>query len=252
MRGIWVRRGEWVGAVSLARLENTGYQYSASELGAVVQPDPDYLGELEFSGGDLYLGYGLTESLALGFQASSGRATFRTAADDVSPLPAEIRETGLGELRTELTWRFLEERGRRPELFLFAAVAVPHDSDKVLLGTPDWRLLPGIGLFRAFSWGTLAARGALEYDAGSESEADFGEWSLEAQRRTSRAWWVSAGVGGQIGGANNLDEAWLLADLVWRPTPRLAVRFHNRVGVTDQSSGWSPAVGIVVSGRGAN
>ena len=157
-----------------------------------------------------------------------------------------MKESGISTIAPELTWRFMTETAHRPELFAIVSAQIPQNRDKNLVGTPDWFVLPGIGLNRGFSWATLTARMNFEYDAASASTIDFGKWSIEGQRRFSDAWWLSAGLEGQVGGGNNFDEAWQTTFVQWSPTPHVAVRFGSRIGLTQMTEGWTGELGLVV------
>jgi hypothetical protein len=146
-----------------------------------------------------------------------------------------------------VTWRVLMENDHRPEVFVFLGTLFPHDRQKYLIGTSGLRLLPGIGIVRGFHWGTLAARAGLEYDFGSDSPFDWGKWSLEYLRRVSRAWRISVGLDGQIGGGNNFDELWLVTGVQWEMLPHVALKLSNSLGLGTRSSGWSPEIGVMIN-----
>ncbi len=244
LSGIYLNRDEWLGAASYQHLENRGFQYSPEEFGFV--DDNDYLGKYESSGGILFVGYGVSESIALGLKVTGGSIKLTKASDDLTSMPVEMKESGIGEIAPELTWRFMTETAHRPELYTIVSVLIPQNRDKNLIGTQDWVVLPGVGLNRGFSWATLSARMNFEYDSASESAIDFGKWSIEGQRKFSDVWWVSAGLEGQVGGGSNFDEAWQIAFVQWSPTPHVTVRFGSRIGLTQQTEGWTGEIGIVV------
>ncbi len=244
LTGIYLERGEWLGAASYQDLENRGFQYSPDEFG--IADENDYLGKYTSSGGIFFLGYGISESLAVGLRVTGGSTKLAKASDDPSAMPSEIKESGIGEVAPELTWRFMTETASRPELYTYVSVLIPHDSDKNLIGTEDWVILPGIGLNRGFSWATLSARMDFEYDTASTSALDFGKWTIEGQRRFSDAWWLSAGLQGQVGGGNNFDEVWQTTYLQWSASPHVTVRFGSRIGLTTMTEGWTGELGIVI------
>ena len=244
LTGIYVNDGEWLGSATYQNLENRGFQYAPEEFG--FPDENDYLGKYKFSGGIFFAGYGLSDSVSLGLKVTGGSAKFNKASDDPSALPAEVKESGLGEVAPELTWRFMRETASRPELFTYVSVLIPHDSDNRLLGTEDWVVLPGIGINRGFSWATLSARMGFEYDTASTSTLDFGQWTVEGQRRFSDAWWLSAGLVGTVGGGNNFDEVWQTTYVEWSANPHVTVRFGSRIGLTTMTEGWTGELGIVI------
>jgi hypothetical protein len=243
--GVYVDWGEWVVLPSWGRVRNDGFEYSPEELG--VDGERDFLGSLTTTSGTLFVSHGLNDSVALGLQAAVTRATFVPAPEDTSALPDEIRESGLGDVQVEVVWRALRESESRPELYVFTEMLLPHDESKRFIGQNGLAVLPGLGLVRGFRWGTIAARMGIEYDSGSTSELDWGGWSLGYLRRLSDKVRVGAGLDGQVGGANNLDEVWLMGDLQWQVTSRVALRLHNAVGLTEKADGMAPEIGIVVA-----
>jgi hypothetical protein len=116
---------------------------------------------------------------------------------------------------------------------------VPHAKDKPLIGTPGWESKIGIGLTRGRSWGTLTARAAVEYDSGSTSELDFGEYAIEYLRKVSPSWRLFAGFEG------TQDELSLITEAQWHLSPNVFLRLNNGIGVTSKATDWEPEVGIV-------
>jgi hypothetical protein len=133
--GIYLDPGEWLGVTSYLDVENRGFQYAPDELG--FAGGEDYLGDYRFNGGTFFIGYGISPSLSVGLKVTGGSAKLTKASDDPSAMPAEIKESGLGDIAPELAWRFMDETARRPELFAYVSVLIPHDSDKKLIGTED-------------------------------------------------------------------------------------------------------------------
>jgi len=250
IRGVYLRSGQVVAVPFFQRYVYRAYQYNPSEIGVSGGPDQDFLGDLRISQGGLFLGYGLTNDLALGLDVATGTATFRKAPDDPSATPARLEESGVSDLRAEFTWRFVSETAERPEWFAFGEALIPHDSGNVLIGTPNVVLHPGIGVIRGFPWATLMGRASFEYDAGSGTEIDFDKWSVEGMRRFSPAWWASTGVEGRIGGANNFDEVWYLANVQWNPRNWVGLELGGRVGLTTITEGYAVDAGLVLRGLG--
>jgi hypothetical protein len=240
-----VTPGNLVAVLSVEHLENRGFQYAPAEFDASL-PNQDYLGEFRTTQESLLLVYGLSDSLSVGLKVAVGEATFHKASEDPDTTPAEIHESGLTEIRPEFTWRLRQETRNWPEVFISTVAAVPHDEGKHLIGRQDWIVLPGIGVTKGFPLATIEARFNFEYDFSSVSEIDFGTWMLEAQRRISPTWWASAGFEGQIGGANDFEEVYLTAEVLWQPTQKLGVRLRPRLGLTSQTEGVGVDLGLVI------
>lgn len=242
--GTYVTEGELVVYPSFERAHNRAFQYSPTEFG--YQPERDFDADHRTSEGVILLGYGLTRSLSVELEAAAVEATFRKSAQDTSALPAEVRESGLGDVQAQVTWRLQEESADRPEIFAFTGAVFPHDRDKQVIGTADLVLLPGIGAVRGFGWGTVAAQLGAEIDFASGSELDWGEWSAGYLRRVAPAWRLAAGLEGQVGGGSNFDEVWLVTQVEWEASPNAALRFTNGLGISNHSAGWEPEVGLLL------
>ena len=138
-----------------------------------------------------------------------------------------------------MRWRWKRETERRPELFTYAEVVVPHHAGKPLIGTDGWELKLGTGVTRGFGWGTISARAAIEYAEASSSHFDAGEYAVEYLRRLSPSWRLYAGLEG------TQDELSLITELQWHMTPRAFLRLNNGVGLTSKATDWAPEIGVV-------
>ena len=92
-------------------------------------------------------------------------------------MPMTLTESGLGDVEGQIRWRWRQETDKRPEVFSYTEVVVPHRRDAALVGTPGWELKFGTGVIRGFSWGPLTARAAIEYTTASSSHFDIGEYA---------------------------------------------------------------------------
>ena len=92
----------------------------------------------------LFLGYGLTDRLAFELELAVIKASLEKSSSDLSAMPAKLDESGLGDVQTQVDWRWLKETETRPEVFSYAEVVYPHSKDKVLIGTSDWA--PEVGI----------------------------------------------------------------------------------------------------------
>jgi len=72
------------------------------------------------------------------------KASLEKSSSDLSAMPAKLDESGLGDVQTQVDWRWLKETETRPEVFSYAEVVYPHSKDKVLIGTSDWA--PEVGI----------------------------------------------------------------------------------------------------------
>src|SRR5262245_12635752 len=173
--GTYVRKGELLVYPFYEYETNDAEEYHASELGFVG--GEDFLGSLKTHELDLFLGYGLTDRIALELEAQLyTRADFRKAPNDPSAVPPRLRESGLGEVESQLRYRWARETTRRPEFFSFLQWSYPLQRNKVLIGASAWEGELGFGAIKGFSWGTLSARYSLAYE---EEGLQGGEYALE-------------------------------------------------------------------------
>jgi hypothetical protein len=239
MFGTYIRKGEFLLYPFFEYYRDRNFEYSPAELG--YQLEEDYRGRYRAREGLLFLAYGITDALAVEFEAAVISAALDKAAGDPSAVPRRIEESGVGDIEGQIRWRWRKETRDRPEVFSFTEVVVPHQRDKILIGTPGWELKFGTGVIRGFGWGTLTARGAIEYDEASSSHFDSGEYAVEYLRRLSPSWRLYAGVEG------SQDEVSLIGELQWHLSPRAFVRFNSGVGLTSKATDWAPEVGVVFS-----
>lgn len=239
MFGTYIRKGELVLYPFFEFYRDDNYEYKPEDLGA--PGDGDYRGRYRAKEGLLLFGYGLSDNIVVEFEAAGITAAFEKAPDDPSALPARIEKSGVGDVEAQLRWRWNRETDRRPEIFSYSEVVFPHHADRVLIGAPGWELKFGTGLTRGFSWGTLTARGALEYSTASSSHFDLGEYALEYLKRLSSHWTIYAGVEG------TQDEISAVAEVQWHVSKHVVVKANNGFGLTSKAIDWAPEVGILFS-----
>jgi hypothetical protein len=239
MFGTYIRRGELLLYPFYEYYRDGNFEYSPSELGAVGEDD--YRGRYRANEGLVFVSYGFTDNLAVEFEAAVISASLDKSSDDPSALPLRIEESGLGDIEGQIRWRWNRETDRRPEIFSYGEVVVPHNRDKVLIGTPGWELKYGMGVIRGFRWGTMTARAAVEYDEASSSHFDLGEYAVEYLRRISPRWRVYAGLEG------TQDELSLIGEVQWFVTPNVFVKINNGLGLTSKATDWAPEVGVAFS-----
>jgi hypothetical protein len=237
MFGTYIREGEFILYPFFEYYRDENLEYNPEELGAAGLED--YRGRYRAKEGLLFFGYGLTEDLAFEMEVAGISAEFEKSPDDPSSLPARIEESGLGDVEGQLRWRWKRENESRPELFSYFEFVIPHDEEKVLIGTPGLELKLGTGLTRGFGWGTLTVRAAIEYDEASSSPFDLGEYAVEYLKRVSPSWRLYLGVEGSS------DELSLITEAQWHVTRNIFVRLNNGLGLTSKATDWSPEVGVV-------
>ena len=238
MFGTYLRGRELIVYPYYEYYRDRNYEYKPSEFGFPV--DVDYRGRYRAHEGLIFMAYGLTDSIAVELEAAVIDATLEKATDDPSGLPATINESGLGDIETQLRWRWRRETETRPELFSYAEAVVPHAKDRSLIGTPGWELTFGAGLIRGFSGGTLTLRAAIQYEQASDTHFGGGEYAVEYLRRLSPAFRLFASVEGTE------DEIELISELQWHLSRNAFVKVSSGFGVTSKAIDWAPEVGLVL------
>jgi hypothetical protein len=234
----YVRPGELVVYPFFEYYRDKDMEYKPSEFGFGV--DQDYRGKYRASEGLIFLGYGLTDWLAVEVEAAVITATLETSPEDRSGIPARIHESGLGDVEGQIRARWARETERRPEVFTYFEATPPLRKDKNLIGTQEWELKLGTGLTKGFSWGTITVRGAVEY-LQDEGSVDLGEYAVEYLKRISPRWGVYLGVEGEQ------DEISLIPQVQWHLNDSVFIKVNSGIGLTSKATDWAPEVGVVFS-----
>lgn len=235
--GTYVRRGELIVYPFYEYYRDRNFEYKPEEFG--FAGGTDFRGRYRANEGLLFLAYGLSENLAVEFEAATISASFDKSTADTSLLPARIKESGLGDVEAQIRWRWRKETERRPEFFSYAEVVFPHHKDKHLIGTPGWEVNVGSGVTRGFKWGTMTFRGAVGYSEASSSKIDLAEYGVEYLKQVSPRWRFYVGLEG------NQDELSLIPELQWHLSRHAFVKFNSGVGLTSKATDWTPEFGIV-------
>lgn len=239
MFGTYIRKGEWLIYPFYEHYRDRDFEYKPEDLG--VAGDVDYRGRYRAQEGILFVGFGITDSLAFEVEMATIRAELNKSPLDTSAVPSRLVESGLGDIEGQLRWRWRKETASRPELFSYAEIVAPHHRHKPLIGTADVEFKFGTGVVRGFSWGTVTARAAVEYAAGSSSQFDVGEYAVEYLRRLSPRWRLYLGVEG------TQDEVSVIPELQWHLGSNVFVRLNSGVGMTSKATDWAPEFGVVFS-----
>lgn len=181
----YVRDGELLTSLEFRYNRDNEFEYDPNEFGFSSSAPTEFKGRYWDSSADVLVAYGLNDDLVLELEAAATRASLQKADDDLSGMPNELKESGLGDVRTRLDWRLLRETEDRPEVFTYVGALIPHDKSEHLIGTGDWLGFGGAGVVRGFDWGTMTFRMGVEYDFGSASEIDWGEVAIEYLKRLS-------------------------------------------------------------------
>jgi len=236
MFGTYIEKGDLLIYPFFEYYLDDNLEYEPADMGYALAQD--FRGRYTASEGIFFLGYGITDWLAVEFEAAVISARLEKAADDPSTMPSEIKESGLGDVEGQVRWRWMKEDLQRPELFSYFEAVSPQSKNKPLTGTPDWEYKLGFGVIRGFSWGTMTARAAGEYLAETSSTGP-GEFAIEYLRRLSPHWHLYTGIEGVE------DEVSLIAEAQWHVNKNVVVKLNNGFGITSKATDFSPEVGVM-------
>ncbi len=237
MFGTYIRRQELVTYLYFEYYLDNNMEYKPAELGYGLEQD--FQGNYRAAEGLIFIGYGLTDWLAIELEAAIIKATLKKSSKDTSSLPDEIEESGLGDVESQLRWRWVRENNVRPEIFSYFETVFPLQKDRVLIGTQEWELKLGTGITKGFSIGTFTMRAAMEY-ATEESKVELGEYAVEYVKRLTPHWRAYLGVEG------SQAEVELITEAQWHiVTDSVIVKLNNAFGITSKATDWAPEVGIM-------
>ncbi|UCF06525.1 MAG: hypothetical protein JSV33_05730 [bacterium] len=236
MFGTYIEKGEFIIYPYYEYYYDQDAEYAPIEFGYGL--DEDFRGRYRAHEGLIFLGYGITERVAVEFEAAVITAKQYRSKDDPTDMPEVIEESGLGDVESQIRWRWSQETTGRPEIFSYFETVFPFQKEKLLIGTKDWELKLGSGVTKGFSWGTWTLRLAVEYTA-EENKMELGEYAVEYLKRLSRWFRFYVGVEG------SQDEIELITDLQFHIIPNAFVRINNAFGVTSKATDYAPEVGVL-------
>ncbi|HEX6059885.1 MAG TPA: hypothetical protein VFZ11_12820 [Gemmatimonadaceae bacterium] len=240
MFGTYIERGELLFYPFVELYLDDDAEYSPDELGYGL--DEDFRGRYRATEGLIFLGYGISDRLAVELEGAVITAWQERAPDDPSGMPERIEESGLGDVEGQLRWRWNRESERRPELFSYFETVFPLQKGKRLIGTQSWEFKLGTGVVRGFGWGTATVRAAVEYD-GEDGSMALGEYAAEYLRRISPRLRIFTGIEGSE------DEVELITEAQLFLRPDVVLKLNNAFGVTSKATDWAPEIGVVFSFR---
>jgi hypothetical protein len=238
MFGTYVQKGQLLAYPFAEHDRDSNYEYKPADLG--YAQDQDFRGDYEAEEYLIFLGYGFSDRLALELEAAIISAELEKAPGDASGLPAEISESGLGDVEGQIRWRWNRETERRPEVFSYFETVMPTQNEGSLIGTTDWEFKLGTGVVRGYRWGTVTVRAAVEY-ALAEGVVDLGEYAVEYLKRLSSTWRVYGGLEG------SQDEVSLITEAQWHLFPNAFLKVNSGFGLTSKATDWAPELGVMFS-----
>jgi hypothetical protein len=237
--GTYVRGGELLVYPFYEYTVNKDQEYKPAELGYGVEHD--YTAKRTDHEALLFLAYGITKDIGFEFESALWTtSTQHKAPADTSALPSRLIESGFGDTQAEIRWRWVTETQNRPELFTYFEAVFPFQKDRVLIGTQEWELVPGLGLIKGFAWGTLTGRISASYLPG-DGTFELGEMDVEYLKRTSEKWRWALSVEGEQ------DEWAATPEIQWHFKPNAFAKLNDGIGLTAKAPDHAPEVGVVFS-----
>ena len=213
-------------------------EYKPSEMGYGV--NEDFRGRFRQTEALIFLGYGVSDRLALEFEAAVTSATLRKSSLDPSGLPSSVHEAGLGDTQVQANWRWSFETASRPEVWSYLEADLPLQKSRKLIGTQGLGLKLGTGVTKGFPIGTFTLRVAAQHEKG-QGTVEIGEYAFEYLKRVSPRWRLYTGIEG------SQDEIEYIFEVQRRLSEHAFIKINNAFGITSKAPRWAPEIGIVFS-----
>jgi hypothetical protein len=211
--------------------------YNPKDLGFAL--DQDFQGRTRTHEELIFVGYGITDWLAVEMETAFIQGEIDKDPTDPSTMPQHFRQTGF-DLETQVRARFLKETETAPELYGFFETDYPINHKKTLITNKDWILGLGVGAIKGFSWGTIAVRFQVEYSREDHKLQDD-EYEIEYLKKLSDQFKILIGIEGVRA------DVELIMELQWYLSPNVYLKFNNGIGLTPGADDWAPEIGIMIS-----
>ena len=236
MFGTYVRKGQFLFYPFYEYIYDGNMEYEAFDFG--FGSKQEFRGRFRAHEGLIFIGYGVSDRLALEFEAGVITAELDKSENDPSPLPATLEESGISDVEGQIRWRWNFESAKTPEFFNYFEYVLPTGKKNSLIGTSDWELKLGGGLIKGFSWGTITFRVTVDYTA-AEKKIEAGEYALEYLKRVSNRFRVFVMLEGSE------DELELIPEIQWHINRNMFLKANSGLGVTSKATDFAPEVGIM-------
>ena len=175
MFGTYVRKGELLVYPFYEYIRDDNLEYEPADFG--LPSKQEFRGSLRAHEALIFIGYGISDRLAIEFEAGVITAKFNKSGSDTTAVPLEIEESGLSDVEGQIRWRWNHESEGKPEVFNYFEYVFPTGEKHSLIGTSHWEFKFGVGLIKGFSWGTLTFRVAGNYTT-EENKFEPGEYAF--------------------------------------------------------------------------
>ncbi|MCH8032185.1 MAG: hypothetical protein IH950_00320 [Bacteroidetes bacterium] len=236
--GTYVRDGELLVYPFYEYYYDSNMEYEPFDFG--LPSMQEFRGQYQANEFLIFLGYGISDRLALEFEAGVITATLTKSENDTSSLESEFTESGISDVEGQIRWRWNHENSSVPEFFNYFEYVFPTGDKHSLIGTSDWEFKLGAGVIKGFNFGTITLRLAFEYDAG-EKKVEPGEYALEYLKRISNSFRLFVMLEGSE------DEVALVPEIQWFITQSVLLKASTGIGVSSKATDFASEIGIMFS-----
>ncbi len=193
------------------------YEYETNEEEEYTPKELGFPGTTELFGKStkhealLFLGYGLTDRVALELEAAlwSKEELITSPHDESGAGPSsKIEESGLGEVEAQARYLLNVPTKDQAQYYGYSEVIFPFQKNKKLIGASDWKVVQGLGAYKSFGQGLLLGRFSIAYDFG-ESDLELAEYAIEYYKDISSNRRYVVAIEGED------DEIGLIGELQW-------------------------------------
>lgn len=234
--GTYIEKGQFLIYPFYEYYHDKNFEYEPGDFG--FGSKQELRGRYRAHEGILFLGYGISDRLALEFEAGVISAKLTKSPNDTTAMPDTLKDDGLSDVEAQLRWRWNRESASSPEFFNYFETVFPTGKKNSLIGTADWEFKLGFGLVKGFGWGTMTVRAAVEYDA-AEKKVGTGEYAVEYLKRVSRAFRLFAMVEGSE------DEISLIPEIQWHVSRNVFFKGNVGFGLTSKATDYAPEIGVM-------
>ncbi len=232
--GTYIQPGELLVYPFFEYYRDNNLEYEPFDFGHI--DTTEHRGRYRAKEGLIFVGYGISERLAVEFEMAGISATLDKSPLDTSTLPARVEESGLGDVEAQLRWRWRRETDTRPELFSYFETVFPTAETGSLIGTSEWEFKLGFGVIRGMRWGTLTARAAIATSGGA---VEPGEYAVEYLKRLSNRFRVFGSIEG------SQDEVELITEAHVFLGQNVFLKLNNAFGLSSKATDWAPEIGVM-------
>ncbi len=236
--GTYVRQGELLIYPFYEYYFDSDLEYEPFDFG--LPSMQEFRGQYQAHEFLIFLGYGISDRLALEFEAGVITATLTKSENDTSALKSEFTESGISDVEGQIRWRWNHENSSVPEFFNYFEYVFPTGDKHSLIGTSDWEFKLGAGVIKGFNFGTFTLRLAFEYNTG-EKILEPGEYALEYLKRISNSFRLFFMLEGSE------DEVSLVPEIQWFITQSVLLKASTGIGVSSKATDFASEIGVMFS-----